>query len=448
MYRSLVLLFVFVGVEKISTENNVTTMALLNISKPSADSITILNPLNCTPYIPQAAFQIMQSYSQKLHANNQSDSNTIPYAYLINCILNSQYDKRVSPLTYSNTPQINIDFALAELIGLQFDGDLTFLANFHLNWLEPRITWSLESDIEFWNWLDVTFPISTYIWLPILRVLNCAGDQCSVIIDNSTTPMISYTGQVDIYFSNILESTCQLNLLEFPFDIQNCSLILCLNNDDAYATVSLVPGLIDYADYHADSLEWTIASFDISNDSNFDVFEFVEYSPTNWTSTRMPASNDNSGSGSPLIIRITLARNSAIYVYNLLVPLFVIVMIAIVAVVYPASQPEKPVMLIHVLLAFTIYQLLLNDKNPQSKELPYIGIYIMLSMALTGMNQFSSSLVLRLHHMSTNSQPPAIICILLIRPISLTMLNLKSWLRPLYLKIRGIKSVNLDSEGV
>lgn len=437
---------------KICALNNGMTKTSSDISKPIFDSLKILNLLNCTPFIPITALQMMQNYTQQMKTSNQiqSEWNTIPYAYLVDCIVNAQYDKRVSPFIYSDTNKMRVELALSELIGLDFIGDLSFFAHFHLTWTEQRLRWPLESDIEFWKWHNFTFSVASIIWLPIFRVRNCAGEKCTVRIDNSSLIFkLTNSGQVDIYFNNVLESSCELDLQEFPFDIQYCSMVLALSNDDSQGTVSLEPGDIVYADFRQNSREWTVASLNIANSSYFDtrVYAFKEYSPSNWSSARVPTTFDNSGSIGGLIIQLTLARNSAIYVYNLLVPLFVIAIIAVLAVLYPSSKPEKPIMLVHVLVAFTIYQLLLSDKNPQSKEMPYIGVYIMLSMALMGINQFSSSFILRLHLMNKTSKPPNIIRLLLIRT-QLTFVKIELLFKALIKKICCIKKVDLNSEGM
>ena len=120
---------------------------------------------------------------------------------------------------------------------------------------------------------------------------------------------------------------------------------------------------------------------------------------------------------------MTLYRKTSIYIYNLVVPTFILVALGITAIIYPSSENEKPVLLIHVLLAYTVYQLVLADHNPLTFQFPYIGLFLMYSMILTMFHQLAACVILRIHNFKEyyGEHPPKIIIVSIIRPISIIL---------------------------
>ena len=96
---------------------------------------------------------------------------------------------------------------------------------------------------------------------------------------------------------------------------------------------------------------------------------------------------------------------------------FVIVALGIIAVIFPSQVSEKPLILLHVLLSFTFFQLLLADAHPASNTPPLLGLYIMASMTLAAFHLLTACLILRLHHLPKDSYPPNVIRVIFLRPL-------------------------------
>ena len=111
--------------------------------------------------------------------------------------------------------------------------------------------------------------------------------------------------------------------------------------------------------------------------------------------------------------------------------LFVIIALGVIASVFPANENEKPLILLHVLLAFTLFQLLIADVHPTSNTPPLLGLYIMISMAIAACHVFFACVVLRVHHFSQESKPPNFICVLFIRPVLKLLAGVRSLSRKL-----------------
>ena len=64
----------------------------------------------------------------------------------------------------------------------------------------------------------------------------------------------------------------------------------------------------------------------------------------------------------------------------------------------PVESGEKIGLAITVLLAFTIFLLLMDSLIPKTKNLPYLSMYITTLMGISTFSTIISALVLRLYH--------------------------------------------------
>lgn len=103
--------------------------------------------------------------------------------------------------------------------------------------------------------------------------------------------------------------------------------------------------------------------------------------------------------------------------------LFVIVGLGYISVLYPSNESEKPLILLHILLSFTLFQLLIANAGPTSNSPPLLGLYIVSSMAIAALHVLTACLILRIHRLNGTSEPPRWICRFIVRPV-LIALNL------------------------
>ena len=68
---------------------------------------------------------------------------------------------------------------------------------------------------------------SSSIWLPDLFVLNAASTSGFVPISSSNLAVVNATGYVYLVISvSNMQTRCKINAFYFPFDAQNCSVVL------------------------------------------------------------------------------------------------------------------------------------------------------------------------------------------------------------------------------
>ena len=99
-----------------------------------------------------------------------------------------------------------------------------------------------------------------------------------------------------------------------------------------------------------------------------------------------------------LNISITLTRVSNYFIYNLVVPLLVIVLLGVATIFMPSDEAEKPGLLLEVLIGFTLYQLLLADYTPQTASVPLIGSVIQLTRTIQIQNEKCTECRLFVHN--------------------------------------------------
>ena len=70
---------------------------------------------------------------------------------------------------------------------------------------------------------------------------------------------------------------------------------------------------------------------------------------------------------------LLLKRRSSFYIFNLLLPCFLISFLAPLGFYLPADSGEKVSLGVTVLLALTVFQLMVAESMPPSESVPYIG---------------------------------------------------------------------------
>ena len=172
-------------------------------------------PVNCTPFIPPAAYQAMLH----LNANESIDGQAInalliPDGYLHDCLSSIHYYRQLpaylflSP--YTDT-QLAFSMTVSELVGYNFDGTLTLKVNIELQWIEPRLQWDTSESINQFNWPLITVIPVTRLWMPVFEVMNCPLADCRLLPTNSTPVTLENSGNTDLVMSNLIGATCPLN---------------------------------------------------------------------------------------------------------------------------------------------------------------------------------------------------------------------------------------------
>lgn len=184
----------------------------------------------------------------------------------------------------------------------------------------------------------------------------------------------------------IYKSACKIEVRDFPFDQQNCTLqFRSWTYDHTEIDLILVS---DYAsrDDFKPSGEWDIVSLPGRKNEDPNDIRYLD-----------------------ITYDFIIKRKPLFYTINLIIPCVLITSLAILVFYLPSDCGEKMTLCISVLLALTVFLLLISKiVPPTSLAVPLIGKYLMFAMVLVTFSIVTSVCVLNVHHRSpsTHTMPP------------------------------------------
>uniref|UniRef100_A0A674MUP5 Cholinergic receptor, nicotinic, beta 5b n=1 Tax=Takifugu rubripes TaxID=31033 RepID=A0A674MUP5_TAKRU len=204
-------------------------------------------------------------------------------------------------------------------------------------------------------------------------------------------PAVNNSQQVTIYIQVSLAqlinvSACKIEVRDFPFDQQNCTLqFRSWTYDHTEIDLILVS---DYAsrDDFKPSGEWDIVSLPGRKNEDPNDIRYLD-----------------------ITYDFIIKRKPLFYTINLIIPCILITSLAILVFYLPSDCGEKMTLCISVLLALTVFLLLISKiVPPTSLAVPLIGKYLMFTMVLVTFSIVTSVCVLNVHHRSpsTHTMPP------------------------------------------
>lgn len=180
---------------------------------------------------------------------------------------------------------------------------------------------------------------------------SSADDQFSSSME--TNVVIRHDGQIMWDQPAISKSSCKVDVSFFPFDAQQCRLTFG---------------------------SWTHNGnqMDLHNAlDSADLADFVEN--VEWEVLGMPAKKNVilygccSDPYPDITYTLHLKRRASFYIFNLLIPCMMISFLAPLGFYLPADSGEKVSLGVTVLLALTVFQLLVAESMPPSENVPLIG---------------------------------------------------------------------------
>ncbi|XP_053575267.1 neuronal acetylcholine receptor subunit beta-4-like [Bombina bombina] len=302
---------------------------------------------------------------------------------LMNTLLNKdRYNKLIRP-AYNNTQLVSIklQLSLAQLISVN-EREQIMTTNVWLNqeWVDYRLTWNPD---EYDGIKKLRIP-SQQIWLPDIVLYNNADGTYEVSL--FTNAVVQNNGSIAWLPPAIYKSACKIEVKHFPFDQQNCTLKFRSWTYD-YTEIDLVlsQGYASMDDF-TPSGEWDIIELPGRRTVNPLDLTYVD-----------------------VTYDFIIKRKPLFYTINLIIPCILITSLAILVFYLPSDCGQKMTLCISVLLALTVFLLLISKiVPPTSLDVPLIGKYLMFTMVLVTFSIVTSVCVLNVHHRSpsTHTMPP------------------------------------------
>ncbi|CAI5680314.1 neuronal acetylcholine receptor subunit alpha-9-I [Oreochromis niloticus] len=246
-------------------------------------------------------------------------------------------------------------------------------------WHDAYLKWDKEEydDLEMIN-----IP-SDLVWKPDIVLYNKADEESSG--PSNTNVKLRYNGEIIWDSPAITKSTCVVNVAYFPFDWQQCNLTFgswTYNGNQVDISLGMDTG---------------------------DLSDFVEN--VEWECHGMPAVRNVMMYGccsdpyTEITYTLLLKRRSSFYIFNLLLPCFLISFLAPLGFYLPADSGEKVSLGVTVLLALTVFQLLVAESMPPAESMPYIGKYYIATMTMITASTSLTIFIMNIHFCGAEAKP-------------------------------------------
>ncbi|KAM8849015.1 neuronal acetylcholine receptor subunit alpha-9-II [Synchiropus picturatus] len=246
-------------------------------------------------------------------------------------------------------------------------------------WNDAYLRWNKED----YDGLEVIHIPSSLVWRPDLVLYNKADDDFSGPMD--TNVRLRYNGEITWDAPAITKSSCVVDVSYFPFDSQECNLTF---------------GSWTYNGNQVDII--------MGMDSG-DLSDFVEN--VEWECHGMPATKNVIMYGCcadpypDITYTVLLQRRSSFYIFNLLLPCFLISFLAPLGFYLPADSGEKVSLGVTVLLALTVFQLMVAESMPPSESVPLIGKYYIATMTMVTASTSLTIFIMNIHFCGAEAKP-------------------------------------------
>lgn len=224
---------------------------------------------------------------------------------------------------------------------------ITLNVNFELTWCDDMLMWNTTEQlcINRRNRSEIFF--TPYeIWTPDIVAINGPGKPEK--IDKYRYPvLVICTGLVRWSYQDKIVSFCEIDIQNFPFDRQYCSILLQSTiHDSSQLKLRSLYNVVRL--YNFINTEWEITHATIEEINLFNPQYALNFST--------------------IKINIELVRLSRFYIIKIIIPFSIISSLALFSFCLPTDSGEKVALTVSVLLSLTIYLQVISKHVPKTER--------------------------------------------------------------------------------
>nr|XP_003805532.1 5-hydroxytryptamine receptor 3A isoform X2 [Pan paniscus] len=314
----------------------------------------------------------------------RSRNTTRPALLRLSDYLLTNYRKGVRPVRDWRKPTtVSIDVIVYAILNVDEKNQvLTTYIWYRQHWTDEFLQWNPE---DFDNITKLSIPTDS-IWVPDILI--------NEFVDVGKSPNIPYVyirhqGEVQNYKPLQVVTACSLDIYNFPFDVQNCSLTftswLHTIQDINISLWRLPEKVKSDRSVFMNQGEWELLGV---------LPYFREFS--------MESSNYYAEMKFYVVIR----RRPLFYVVSLLLPSIFLMVMDIVGFYLPPNSGERVSFKITLLLGYSVFLIIVSDTLPATAiGTPLISVYFVVCMALLVISLAETIFIVRLVHKQDLQQP-------------------------------------------
>ncbi|KAI4880287.1 hypothetical protein NFI96_030724 [Prochilodus magdalenae] len=296
------------------------------------------------------------------------------------------YNKVVRPVSHFNEAVVvTVGLQLIQLISVdEVNQIVTSNVRLKQQWKDVNLHWNPD---DYGGIRKIRIP-STDIWKPDLVLYNNADGDFAIV--HETKVLLEHTGLITWNPPAIFKSYCEIVVLYFPFDLQNCSMKLGTWTYDGNLVVinpdSDRPDLSNFME----SGEWVMKDY-----RNWKHWVYYACCPDT------PYLD--------ITYHFLMLRLPLYFIVNVIIPCMLFSFLTGLVFYLPTDSGEKMTLSISVLLSLTVFLLVIVELIPStSSAVPLIGKYMLFTMILVIASIIITVIVINTHHRSpsTHTMPP------------------------------------------
>ncbi|CAF4557804.1 unnamed protein product [Rotaria sp. Silwood1] len=244
-------------------------------------------------------------------------------------------------------------------------------------WCDPYMSWN----VSHFNITELSVG-SGYLWTPDVIVVNSADGKYSRNRENYAL-ILRHDGYVRFMFQDLWKTICKVRSTYFPFDQQNCTIIIRSGSHDTQSIKFIQRRPIQARSFIRG--EWElIHSYTEITDERVSDFGEVDYSLVRFT--------------------LILKRNHLYYLIKIILPFTLVSFVTLFTFLLPPQSGEKLTLNVTILLSLVIYLQLLSEYIPKSDdEIPILTLFCNANFFLVFLSCIMTVYVLYLYHRPSTS---------------------------------------------